>query len=348
MRKEKISVPQLIIGDEKKYIDFGSLDVSKQDIKRFIRRKKIIEDKREIEYTIYEASKYGKFANKFFQGLVDYFIINFPSQYKVLKTSLIRSDIKLLSRTYVSILFLTTFLVFLSTLIITMIVNYILGIGLIIGLIRGIGISFLLGSGTIVFTFFYPEMVARSRNREINDDLPFVIIHMAAVSGSGAQPISIFNLILNTGDYKGLEREIRKIVNYVNLFGYDLTTALRNVAITTPSMRFRELLVGIVATLETGGDLRKYLAGKADDALTTYRLERKKYVEILSTYSDIYTGILIAAPLLFMTTLAIINIIGGSVLGVSANVIAFIGTFFVIPFLNVVFIIFLNFIQPES
>ena len=129
-----------------------------------------------------------------------------------------------------------------------------------------------------------------------------------------------------------MEREIRKIVNYVNLFGYDLTTALRSVAVTTPSAKFRELLVGIVSTLESGGDLKDYLKSKADDALTSYRLDRKKYVETLATYSDIYTRVLIAAPLLFIVTLAIINMIGGSVLGFDASTLAFLGTFFVIPF----------------
>ena len=84
---------------------------------------------------------------------------------------------------------------------------------------------------------------------------------MGAIAGSGASPISIFNLILNSGEYKGLEGEIRKIVNYVNLFGYDLSTALKAVSLTTPSQEFKDLLTGIIASTETGGDLKSYLSG---------------------------------------------------------------------------------------
>ena len=175
---------------------------------------------------------------------------------------------------------------------------------------------------------------------------------MAAVAGSGAQPISIFNLVLNTGEYRGLEVEIRKIVNYVNLFGYDLTTALRNVANTTPSPKFRELLNGIVTTLETGGDLKHYLQEKANEALSSYKLDRKKYVEAISTYSDIYVSVLIAAPLLFIVTLAMINVLGGSICFGSfctdSKFLALAGTFVAIPFLNVFFLIFLNLVQPEG
>ena len=45
---------------------------------------------------------------------------------------------------------------------------------------------------------------------------------MAAVAGSGAQPIAMFNLVLSSEEYKGIRDEIKKIVNYVNLFGYDI------------------------------------------------------------------------------------------------------------------------------
>ena len=200
---------------------------------------------------------------------------------------------------------------------------------------------------TGIFVYYYPLMIANNRRRAIKNDLPFVIIHMAAVAGSGAPPISMFNLILTSHEYPGLEGEIKKIVNYVNLFGYNLSTALKAVAKSTPSPEFKELLVGITTSTESGGDLKSYLQGKAEETLNTYRLDRKKYVEALATYSDIYTGILIAAPLLFSITLAIINTLGGKIGGLNVQTIATVGTYAVIPLLNIAFIIFLNIVQPE-
>ena len=179
-------------------------------------------------------------------------------------------------------------------------------------IVMGVSFAFLAAVAMFAFVYFYPSMRVGSRNRAIKNDLPFVIIHMAAVAGSGAQPIAMFNLVLSSGEYKGIESEIRKIVNYVNLFGYSLTASLRTVAATTPSRPFRELLTGIIATVETGGDLKSYLKGKAKGELDSYKLDRKKYTDTLATYSDIYTGAFIAAPLLFLVTLAIINRIGGS------------------------------------
>lgn len=170
---------------------------------------------------------------------------------------------------------------------------------------------------------------------------------MSAIAGSGANPISMFNLILTSGEFKGVEGEIKKIVNYVNLFGYNLSTSLKLVSTTTPSKEFREFLNGLVTNIETGGDLGQYLNAKASDAITTYKLDRKKYVDTLSTYSDVYTGVLIAAPLLFFATLAIIQVLGGEIFGITAKTIAVIGTFIVIPVMNIVYLLFINIIQPE-
>ena len=130
-------------------------------------------------------------------------------------------------------------------------------------------------------------------------------------------------------------------------FGYDILTALRAVALVTPSQQFKEFIDGFVSTIETGGDIKEFLTQKSQEALLNYRLERQKYVESLGTYSDIYTGVLIAAPLFFVVALSLVSVLGGKIGGVSVNTIITIGTYLVIPAMNILFIIFLELNQPE-
>ena len=314
-------------------------------LKKIIKKKEI--SKEEIIYTVYKPSSYGSLANSFVENMTFYLIKKYPKFFNDLTHLLILSDIKILSRTYVSMMIFSTFLACIGSYVLFNLFTIISNGSVILGLIKGIPISFLAILTTPVLFYFYPYTLIGNRKKAIKNDLPFVIIHMAAIAGSGANPVSIFNLILNSGEYKGLDGEIKKIVNYVNLFGYDLGTALKAVSQTTPSNDFKDLLTGIIAATESGGDLKSYLSGKASDALSTYRLERKKYVESLATYSDIYTGVMIASPLLFMTTLAIINVIGGAIGGVSVKTISIIGTYFVIPILNIAFLVFLTLTQPE-
>ncbi|MFH1210347.1 MAG: type II secretion system F family protein [archaeon] len=297
------------------------------------------------DYTVYKSSPYGNYSNRLFENFSMQLTKQYPQFFDNLAHNLRAADLKVLSKTYVSMMLLTSLIAFFASFLLAFVlVNNIIIFRFALGVLMAV-----MGAcGAFIFMYLYPTMVANSRKRHIKDDLPFVVLHMAAVAGSGAQPIAMFNLILSSGEYKGVEGEIKKIVNYVNLFGYNLTTALRAVAITTPSNDFRDLLNGIVTTIESGGDLKSFLNAKADEIMTNYKLERKKYVETLGTYSDVYTGVLIAAPLLFFITLAIIRMFGTDLMGVSISTIASLGTYGLIPLMNVGFIIFLNIIQPNT
>lgn len=332
--------------EKMQYLD--ELQITHRDIKEFVTRRGEKKEKgvtEESEYTIYTENKIGRFANIIFGGLTNWFTSKYPDLFKKLYDSLRVSDTRILSKTYVSITMMASVISF----IIFGILSFFFFEGSIIfNMSRALSIAFLVGIVTFLVIYFYPISVIKSRSRKIKNELPFVAIHMAAVAGSGARPITMFKLILDSKEYKVISVEIKKIMNYVNLFGYNLSTALKAVAATTPSYDFKELLNGMVAAIETGGDLKTYLKGKADELLNSYKLERRKYVDALSAYSDIYTGILIAAPLLFIVTLAIINVIGGGIAGVSADLIAKIGTYAFIPFLNVAFLLFLNVVQPKD
>ncbi len=342
----EISVPvtaaflKLTKKDLQKYLE--ELKITKEEVKKFIvsQKKKDVERLyQKTDYTVYQSSKFGKTANKFVEPLTVYLTTKYPDLFKPLIDSLKLVSINMLSKSYISIMLFGSIIAFFA-------------IGILAGLyffsiIKGFAIGLLGMIATLGVIYYYPKSNIEGRKKRIKNELPFAIVHMAAVAGSGTQPINMFTLLLESGEYKELSREIRKIMNYVNVFGYNLSTALKAAAATTPSPEFGELLNGIISAIETGGDLRAYLDGKAVDSLNGYKLERQKYVETIATYSDIYTSILIAAPLLFVTTLTIINVIGGEVGGLSVTTIATIGTFGVIPLLNVGFMMFLTLTQTE-
>ncbi len=75
------------------------------------------------------------------------------------------------------------------------------------------------------------------------------------------------------------------------------------------------MLQGIAATIERGGDLAEFLRAMSEKSLFDYRIQRDKYIKSLTTYADIYTAVLVAAPLILLSVLGILNIIGGDILG---------------------------------
>ncbi len=320
-----------------KYEDFN---INKYSLNKFVnkvKKKKI--DPEEKQYTVYKSNKIAKIANQFVEPLTIYLLENLYELFKPLEDSLKLVRFNMLSKSYMSMMIFFTIISFgLGTLLFSFIF---------LDPFKGLGLGFLTMIVTFITFYFYPKSVISGREKKIKSELPFATVHMAGISGSGTLPINIFKLLIQSKEYPELNKEFKKIINYTNIFGYNLSTALKSVADTTPSKDFAELLNGMVSTIETGGSLNDFLEKKSQDSLSTYKLERKKYVESLSTYSDIYTGILVAAPLFFVITLTIINAIGGEIGGLSISTIANIGTFGLIPLMNIGFILFLTITQPE-
>ncbi|MBI4018444.1 MAG: type II secretion system F family protein [Candidatus Aenigmarchaeota archaeon] len=196
-------------------------------------------------------------------------------------------------------------------------------------------------------SYSYPFQLLSSKKSSIEGNMPFAINHMAAISSSGVPPFVIFKLLMDVKEYGEVSNEFKRIVRNIDAFGMDVGTAVRNVADRTPSEQFRQFLYGIISTITTGGDLKRYLENSGKDALFDYKLKREKYLQTLSTYADFYTAVLIAAPLFFVSILSVMSLIGGSVGGLSITTAMRLGIYLLIPLLNSLFIMFIHYTQPK-
>ena len=296
---------------------------------------------------IYKPILIGSIANLTVRRFTNYFIGKFPGFFKNLYHSLRLANIQVLSNTYANIM--VFFMIFISG--ISFLIYTIFAIlafqPLLVAIIFGLVVALICGSVTGFAFYFYPNTKITTRCKSMKTNLPFAMNHIAAIASSGVPPVAMFKLIADSMEYGEVCIEMHKVVDYIELFGYDLVTAVRSVAALTPEDGMREFFEGLINTIESGGDFEKYLMAKSKEAMSSYEIERKKYAETVSTYSDIYTGILIAAPLFFVAALTLVSMLGGQIGGINVSVIIGIGTYLVIPFLNIAFIIFLNISQPE-
>ena len=346
IRRTTSEIPSLFKLESSAVLE-APINIEKEKVKRFIKdlgKKDKITVKLE-KFTIYEPSKFGKLSNKLFQSYTKKIVNKYPKFFNQMNIDLKTANIQIFSSTYLSMALFSALIVSVALLLLLTIIT-----------VPKTALSFLtiffltalVPFATLFVFYYYPKTVIMSRSKAIKNELPFALIHMEAVAGSGARLIDIFTMLLESKEYTALSGEIKRILNYTNLMGYNLTTALKAVAKDTPSEAFKEVLSGIANVIETGGSLKQYLRDKSMDELNDYRLTRKRYVEVVSTYSEIYTALLITAPLLFIVILTIITGIGESdIAGVPIDLIQKVGTFFIIPLLNIGFIIFINLVQPE-
>jgi len=208
-------------------------------------------------------------------------------------------------------------------------------------------IPFLLMFFCFLGFYLYPALEKGSVEKEVAYELPFATIHMAAIAGSNIEPLKIFKIIANSSEYPNIGREIKKMVNQVEIYGYDLVTALKNSARQTPNKKLADLFSGLATNIVSGGDLKSYLEKKADNFLLDYKLERQRYSAIAETFMDIYISILIAAPLIMMMMFIVMNITGLGVGGLSlGQILVFaIGG---VALANIIFLIVLQIKQPKS
>ena len=193
--------------------------------------------------------------------------------------------------------------------------------------------------------YFYPKSEGKNIGAKINQELPFVAIHMSAIATSGVEPLSIFRIIVNGPEYKYTKRDFMKLLNLINFQGNDLVSALKKVAFSSSSSKLRELLDGFAITITSGGDLHQFLDKHAGALLFDYRLERQRYTKTSETFMDIYISIVIAAPMILMMLFVIMGSTGMYFLGLTTPIMSFLIIASII-ILNIGFLIFLRIKQP--
>jgi len=338
------TIPDLL--KEKKVYAVGEIFVSGREKENFLKALEIEESNLKSVKSIEKIKKekeqkVGSFpiiASKIFSNLATQ--LREKKFFSSLNDSLRKSNMPLLLTTYISVILFSTLIVLIAGLAIAGILVYLNLIGWAI-------VALFLPVIAFFSVYLYPSSQVSSLKTKIDDELTFAIIHMSAVSGSGVTPLQIFQIIAKSSDYPTVGSEMRKIVNQINLYGYSLVNSLRSIAKTTASPRLSELFNGIATTLASGGELKDYLNKNAADTLTDYKLRRRRYTTISETYADIYTGLLIAAPLIFMLILVLVNVLGSAVGGMSPETLALLGIGGVVV-LNIAFMVFLEISQPAG
>lgn len=286
----------------------------------------------------YRTDNTAAAANALFGPTVD----KYSDQFSDLKEDLKQADMDVLYRTYVSKIFLYTISSFFFGIVMATFWIFTQGAGTTYQTVRLVlGLPMALSVVVFGSMYIYPSQKAKKRKRSLDSNLPFALNHLSAIATSGIPPSSMFQLLEGFEEYGAVSDEAGEISRRVNVFGEDLTTALREVAERSPSKDWSEVLYGILSTVETGGSLEDYLKEKADEALFDFKMEREKEIERLSTYASFYTAILIAAPVFLVVILAVMNLLGGQLMGFAIRDLMWMGVHVIIPVINALFIVFL-------
>ena len=283
--------------------------------------------KLELPGSKFAFKHFGKFAER--------------RDFQNLRAAIVSSRLNIMSSVYISTMILYLLLAGPLAFMLVLLFELLSGLTLISPLLD----AFLVAATAEALTFSafwgYPILKSRAIAADIEANLPFVLIHMQTIARSGAPPAALFKLVSEFKEYGEITEEFRRIVRNIETFGMSEINAIKDVILKTPSSTLKDLLSGMITTIQSGGKLSDYLSQRAEEIVFEYRLSRRQRADMLATYADIYTIILIAAPLILVIVLTIIGTIGGAVFGLPPQMLIQLCVYGFVPLLNIMFLAFL-------
>jgi len=222
------------------------------------------------------------------------------------------------------------------------------GAQILLAILFGFGAGLLFGVAVFAILYGLPSLLAISRRRRMNNELPYVATHMSILASAGIPPTRMFKLLEDSRTTPEVASDSNEIVRDVEVLGNDIMTALELERARSPSTVFGDMLEGLVATIRSVGNMKSYLQDATHTIMDLKRIASKQLIESLATFAEIYISILIVFPLLMIVMFSVMSLIGGGIGGLSVTVMMSFITYAIIPVCAVAVIVMLDSLVGED
>ncbi len=189
-----------------------------------------------------------------------------------------------------------------------------------------------------------PGIEKGSRSIKINLTLHNAVAYMYAMRRGGAQLMTIFRSLSDRANIYGeVAFEFRQIVRDADFFGYDVVSAIRHLAETTPSEKLKNFLEDLLSVIESGGDMADFLGTRVRMYQEEARFEQRQFLNVLSIVAESYVTLFVAGPLFLIIIMVVMGMMGGSAVLQLALI-----TYAVMPIGSLVFILMIDLISIKA
>jgi len=197
---------------------------------------------------------------------------------------------------------------------------------------------------SIFYFYIYPILAREDYKKDIENNLPFLAMYLYTYASSSVNLIDIFRQLARREDLGNLAKEIRYLVNLVDVLGYDFLNALLILANRTPSYSFKEFLYGLYSVIKSGGSLIDFIKQFARSAIKDYEIRLKSYNEKVSTLIAFYSFIFVLFPLSILLISFIIAYFYNNPAIMNQLYFFF---FIILPLSYIAYLYFIEIIQPK-
>ena len=193
----------------------------------------------------------------------------------------------------------------------------------------------------------YPSGRVSSRKNGVETELPFFAAYLTTMARGGVPIAKILERVANLRVFKSVREEAKMILRDIKIFGKDPLTAIEDHAIEHPSPRYRELMLGYITTVRTGGDVLHYLEIRTQDIFSSRIEELKTIAERMSMFTEVYVTIAVVLALTFYIFFTISAIFpAGAHFGGIAQLALF--SFVFLPLMSILLLYMIHEAQPKT
>ena len=167
----------------------------------------------------------------------------------------------------------------------------------------------------LAFVLYYPVYRRHARGLKIDSRIPYTISYFAALAAAGMGIEALMERIAEVEDVKEVAREFTLFLTDVKVLGFDVLTALERRSRMSPSIMLSLFFAGLRDTYITVGNLYEYAAFMARRLMELKRYTLRSVLNSISMVAEVYITLMVAAPLMFVTMLAIMGMLGGTIAG---------------------------------
>jgi len=296
-----------------------------------IPKKKIMAKYSKKEFKVDIFGIITKISDMIFGNFSNEILNRSPNLYYSLRIYIRKTGLRLTPKTFLSVLLFFTTIAFTLGLVLF----------LLIFKVWAIVIPFLLVIIFLLLSFAYFEYSRNAKRNSIDRNLPFATIHMLSLLQTGISLEKVFYLLSEIKEYGYLSEEFGRIYNLLSL-GASLTDSIIHVRDTTVSERLSEFLDELLLTLKSGRSVKDFLVTYTEMQLALYRSDLEKLNQAMKTFSDLYVGIVLTVPMIFVSISLMLSTISEKVFGMDLSQFLSMATLILIPLINLGFLMFVS------
>ena len=189
-----------------------------------------------------------------------------------------------------------------------------------------------------------PKLVASNKVSGLKNEIPFASLYMAVMTSGGLSPYASLLRLGRTELLPKLRKEIMNIQSIVLSFGLDPVSAMEKAAKVMRLREYRELLLGYVSIVRSGGDVLHYLYNQTENMFKEMHSRFKSMGENMNILMEAYVIISVLGALgIYMMFVVSFSLPETGIGFTPENFFLF--SFVVLPFLSLIFIFLADILQ---